>query len=78
MNDFYFRELARLSTKKKSGLSWQTGLITLIWDKLLELWKMRNEDVYARKRYGKQSGGGEKRSKTSIDGNLCNEESHET
>jgi hypothetical protein len=54
------------------------GLITLIWDKWLELWKMRNEDVYARKRYGKQSCGGEKRSTTPIDGNLCNGESHGT
>jgi hypothetical protein len=41
----FFREHARLPTKKKSGLSWQTGLITLIWDKWLESWKMRNEDV---------------------------------
>ena len=31
-DDYYFRERQTIPTKKKSGLIWQTGLITLLWE----------------------------------------------
>ena len=45
---YYYRERATLPVKKKSGLTWQTGLINKIWDKWYDLWKMRNEDVHGK------------------------------
>jgi Reverse transcriptase (RNA-dependent DNA polymerase) len=47
-DDYYYRERETLLTKKKSGLTWQTGLINLIWEKWYDLWKMRNEDVHGK------------------------------
>jgi hypothetical protein len=45
---YYYRERATLPTTKKSGFTWQTGLINKIWNKWYELWKRRNEDVLGR------------------------------
>ncbi len=33
---------------EKLGLTWQIGLIKLLWDKSQELWKWRNEDVHGK------------------------------
>ena len=47
-DEYYYRERATIPTKKKSGLTWQTGLINMIWDKWYELWKMRNSNVHGK------------------------------
>ena len=52
-DEYYYRERATIPTKKKSGLTWQKGLINMIWDKWYELWKMRNSDVHRQDMAGK-------------------------
>ena len=47
-DDYYFRERQTIPTKKKSGLIWQTGLITLLWEQWYIVWKIRNEDVHGK------------------------------
>ena len=47
-DDYYFRERHTIPTKKKSGLIWQTGLISLLWEQWYIVWKIRNEDVHGK------------------------------
>ena len=49
----YYRMRATIPLKNKSGLTWQVGLINLIWDKWHELWKIRNADVHGKDLVGK-------------------------
>lgn len=47
-----FAKRETIPTKKKSRLTWQVGLMNLIWDKWHELWKIRNTDVQGKDQTG--------------------------
>ena len=45
---YYFHRREEVPVQKKTGLKWQTGLITVLWTHWYSLWKLRNEDIHGK------------------------------
>jgi hypothetical protein len=47
-NAHLYRIRQHLPTKNNSGQKWQVAIITLIWERWYDLWKLRNADVHGK------------------------------